>query len=96
MSGRRWTQEEIEYLEEKIGTYTAKSIAKKLGRSFNSVNLKLARMGISGFEGSTDLLTMNTVHKILGVEARTVKSKWASKGCGSSGKETTSASSRKT
>ena len=80
MSGRRWTQEEIEYLEEKIGTYTAKSIAKKLGRSFNSVNLKLARMGISGFEGSTDLLTMNTVHKILGVEARTVKSKWASKG----------------
>lgn len=80
MSGRRWTEEEVKFLEDKIGTFTAKSIAKSLGRSFNSVNLKLSRMGLSGFEGSTDLLTMNTVHNILGVEARTIKGKWASKG----------------
>ena len=44
MAGRRWTQEELQILEDMIGTYTVASIAKKLGRSFDSVNIKLNRM----------------------------------------------------
>ena len=80
MSGKHWTKEEEGILEDMIGTFTAASIARKLGRSFNSVNLKLSRMGLSGFEGSTDLLTMNIVHKMMGVEARTIKGKWADAG----------------
>lgn len=75
-----WTAEEEEFLEEKIGTFTAAQIARRLGRSFSSVNMKLSRMGIGGFRQSTDMLTMNTLHEILGVEARTVKKKWAARG----------------
>lgn len=80
MAGRHWTDAELTKLEEMSGTYTVATIAKSLGRSFSSVNQKINRLGISGFEKSTDLLTMNTVHNILGVDSRTLKGKWASKG----------------
>ena len=80
MAGRRWTQEELEALEKMIGTYTVAIIAKKLGRSFDAVNLKLNRIGLGGFEKSTDLLTMNQVCLMLGVQSRTVKKKWKDKG----------------
>lgn len=80
MAGRRWTQEEMAYLEDHIDTYPVAIIAKRLGRSFDAVNLKLARMGLSGFEKSTDMLTMNQVCIALGVESRTVKKKWVDKG----------------
>ena len=80
MSGRRWTQEELDQLERMSGTYTVATIAKKLGRSFDAVNIKLQRMGLSGFEKSTDLLTMNQMCLMLGVQSRTVKKKWKSKG----------------
>lgn len=80
MGGRRWTPEELEALEEMIGTYTVAVIAKKLGRSFDAVNIKLNRMGLVGFEKSTDLLTMNQVCQMLGVASRTVKKKWRGKG----------------
>lgn len=80
MGGRRWTNEELQTLEEMIGTYTVASIARKLGRSFDSVNIKLNRMGLVGFEKSTDLLTLNQVHQMLGVESRTLKGKWTRKG----------------
>lgn len=80
MAGRRWTQEELQTLEEMIDKYTVATIAKKLGRSFDSVNIKLNRMGLVGFERSTDLLTMNQVCLMLGVQSRTVKKKWQGKG----------------
>lgn len=80
MAGRRWTQEELETMESMIGTFTVASIAKKLGRSFDAVNIKLNRMGLVGFEKSTDLLTMNQVCLMLGVQSRTVKKKWCNKG----------------
>lgn len=80
MSGRRWTEEEIEYLEDAIGSKTVSQIARRLGRSFDSVNLKLNRMGLLGFEKSTDLLTMNQLCIMFGVQSRTVKKKWVGKG----------------
>ena len=80
MGGKRWTQEELQILEDMIGTYTTASIARKLGRSLNSVRIKLNRMGLAGFEKSTDLLTMNQVGLMMGVERRTIKKKWAGKG----------------
>ena len=80
MGGRRWTKEELEILEDKIGTFTVETIARRLGRSFDAVNIKLNRMGLVGFEKSTDLLTLNQVCQMLGVESRTLKGKWARKG----------------
>lgn len=78
MAGRRWTQEEMQYLEDKCGVFTVASIAKHLGRSFDSVNIKLNRMGLQGFEKATDLLTVNQIHFMLGVEHRTIY-RWGSK-----------------
>ena len=80
MAGRRWTEEELVTLEEMIDTHTVEVIARRLDRSFDSVNIKLNRMGLSGFAKSTDLLTMNQVCLMMGVESRTVKKKWCSKG----------------
>lgn len=79
MGGRHWTQEELDKLEDLISIYPVATIAKKLNRSFNSVNLKLHRMGLDGFAKSTDLLTMNQVCLMLGVAWRTVN-RWKSKG----------------
>ena len=56
MGGRRWTNDEIQTLEDMSGTYTVATIARRLGRSFDSVNLKMNRLGILGFEKSTDLI----------------------------------------
>lgn len=80
MSGRRWTEEELTFLEENISSKTVAQIAKLLGRSFASVNIKLNRMGLYGFEKSTDLLTMNQLCIMMGVEHRTVIKKWKAKG----------------
>ena len=80
MSGKRWTEDELSTLESMIDSYTVATIAKKLGRTFDSVNIKLNRMGLSGFEKSTDLLTMNQLCLMIGVQSRTVKKKWKDKG----------------
>ena len=80
MAGRRWTQEELDTLESMLGTYTVASIARKLGRSFDAVNIKLNRMGLVGFEKSTDMLTMNQLCLMFAVDSRTVKTKWQGKG----------------
>lgn len=80
MAGRRWTGEELQTLEDMSGTFTVATIAKRLGRSFDAVNIKLNRLGIAGFEKSTDLLTMNQICIMFGVESRTVKRKWVGNG----------------
>ena len=80
MAGRRWTQEELDSLENMSGTYTVAYIAKRVGRSFAAVNIKLNRMGLAGFERSTDMLTMNQVCLMFGVDSRTIKKKWKGKG----------------
>lgn len=46
MGGRRWTNDEIQTLEDMSGTYTVATIARRLGRSFDSVNLKMNRLCI--------------------------------------------------
>lgn len=80
MGGRRWTQEELDALESMCGTFTVATMAKRLGRSFDAVNIKLNRMGLAGFARSTDLLTLNQASLMLGVERRTFRKKWAGKG----------------
>jgi len=54
---RKWTEEEIRFLEDRWGSISVRSIAKHLGRSINSVKLKAARIGLSDprimFDGIT-------------------------------------------
>lgn len=80
MAGRPWSDEELEMLEDMAGTYTVATIAKRLGRSFAAVNIKMNRIGVCGFEKSTDLLTMNQLCIMFGLQSRTVKKKWRNNG----------------
>lgn len=80
MGGRRWTQEELQMVEEMSSSYTVEMIAKKLGRSFDAVNLKMNELGIPGFRRSTDMLTVNQVSIMFNVQNRTIVTKWKKKG----------------
>ena len=77
---KSWTDEEVEKLEEMLGSFTIESIAKSLGRSFDSVNLKVNRLGLQGFIKTTDFLSTNQVVKLIGVSARTLNKKWVNNG----------------
>lgn len=73
MGGRAWSQEELIRLEELTETYPLATVARKLNRSENAVFLKRQRTGIGGFMANTDMLTRNTLSRILGVENRTIQ-----------------------
>lgn len=45
--GEQWSSEEVEYLKENYGQYTAKFIGKQLGRSEYSVQIKASKIGIN-------------------------------------------------
>lgn len=79
MGGRAWSQEELIRLEELTETYPLATVARKLNRSENAVFLKRQRTGIGGFMANTDMLTRNTLSRILGVENRTIQY-WERKG----------------
>ena len=79
MGGRAWSQEELIRLEELTETYPLATVARKLNRSENAVFLKRQWTGIGGFMANTDMLTRNTLSRILGVENRTLQY-WERKG----------------
>lgn len=67
-----WTDEEIEQLKEMSGKYPLNTVARKLGRTRASVQLKRSRLGIGGLLENTDLITKNMLAWILGVDNRTI------------------------
>ena len=56
---KKWTQEELDFLEEKWGVLSKKLIAKKLNRSLNSVIVKAVRLGLGGYINARDEITLN-------------------------------------
>lgn len=79
MGGRAWSQEDLNRLEELTEKYPLATVARILNRSENAVFLKRQRLGIGGFMANTDMLTRNTLSRILGVENRTIQY-WERKG----------------
>lgn len=79
MGGRAWSQEDLNRLEELTEKYPLATVARILNRSENAVFLKRQRTGIGGFMANTDMLTRNTLSRILGVENRTIQY-WERKG----------------
>jgi hypothetical protein len=51
MTGRRWTQKEIEYLKNQYGKQPAKEIAKTLGRPLRGLYSKAEALGLDGKRG---------------------------------------------
>lgn len=71
-TGRTWTDEEITYLEDNVGVTRVSYIAKKLGRTTCSIELKMKRLGISETKTAAGLITANQLGKILKVDTHAV------------------------
>lgn len=80
MGGKRWTKKDLERLKVLMMDHTATEAAKILGRSRNSVIIKLSRENIGGFEQATDLLMMNQVVTMLGTDRGVIKRNWIPRG----------------
>lgn len=63
---KKWTIEEVEYLEEKWGNMAVGSIARNLGRNINSVTLKARKLGLGSFFESGNLVLLKDVIEALG------------------------------
>ncbi len=63
--GKKWSEEELEYLEDKWGVVSIKGIAKKLNRSVNAVKLKAQRMGLGDARSHFDGITVSQLSLVL-------------------------------
>lgn len=80
VGGRRWTQEELRYLDEHRAYKTAAQIAKRLGRSVSSVSNAMHRYSLCSYRGATDWLSLYEIYQIIGISPETLKRKWQTKG----------------
>ena len=65
----KWKDEEIEFLKDRWGVMGVNGIAKKLGRSYNSICVKAKRLGLSGATLSRDSVNANQLAKALNVDS---------------------------
>lgn len=64
--GKAWTQEEINYLSDKWGTISIKTIAQNLGRTESAVINKKIRLKLGAFLESGEYVTWNQLLKAVG------------------------------
>lgn len=64
---KRWTEQELEFLQEKWGRTSIKALARSLGRSENAVVVKARRMKLGAFLEAGDYITLNQLYIALGV-----------------------------
>lgn len=66
MGTKKWSIEEVEYLEEKWGMTSIPSIAKHLGRSINSVKNKAYKLGLGRFIHQGEYITLHQLITAIG------------------------------
>lgn len=66
--GKTWSRQEEEYLIEKWGSLSVKTIAKNLGRSENAVLVRKNRLGCGAFLQCGEYITWNQLQIALGKE----------------------------
>ncbi|PTY92909.1 hypothetical protein [Heyndrickxia sporothermodurans] len=71
---RGWTEEEIQYLEDRWGSVSIKGIAKNIDRSVNAVKLKANRLGLGDARMHYDGITINQLSLALDVSYSTIRS----------------------
>lgn len=77
-SRRIWTKEDLEYLENKFGTSTVKTIAKHLQKSEDAIIIKAKRLGLGGITVASELLNANQLASAIGVDRKTIH-RWIDK-----------------
>ena len=63
---RNWTQEELNYLMDNWGVIPKTTMAKKLNRSINAINIKKDRLGLGAFLDSGEYVSFNQLLIALG------------------------------
>ncbi|WP_158553352.1 helix-turn-helix domain-containing protein [Peribacillus saganii] len=69
----KWTQQEVNYLQENVGIMKLSSIAKKLERSEQAVLSKMKRLGISNTKAQTGYLTTYELAALLKIDPSTIR-----------------------
>ena len=69
---KEWNTEEIDYLKEHIGVHKITTIAQRMGRSYNSVIIKMNRLGLANTKLQTGYLTLGELGKHLKVHRNTI------------------------
>ena len=79
MVGRKWTDDEIAWVDEHRDRYTTEKMARILKRSVNSVRDMMTIHGMVGVRKASPDLSINQICKMMGVPYRKVK-KWQAAG----------------
>lgn len=67
--GKKWKREEDAYLEEYWGTKSITALAKHLGRSIDSINVRKTRLGLGRFLDNGDYITYSQLlQAVFGIE----------------------------
>lgn len=68
--GKNFTPDEVTYIEEKWGSMSIANIAKKIGRSYDSIKNKSSEMGLTDPRFMGDGITINQLSKALNMDYR--------------------------
>jgi hypothetical protein len=80
---RRWTEEELHFLEDNVGKISLLKIAEKLNRPISGIEIKLKRLGLGNTRLASGKLTANELAKALNIDTHVV-TRWLNE-CGLKG-----------
>lgn len=63
---RFWTESDVDYLEENWGKLSVGTIAKKLGRTVDSIQIKAHKIGLGSWIDCSEYMSFNQLMKTLG------------------------------
>lgn len=79
MSGKRWTEEEMQYLKKWWGRKDRVYIANHLKRPVSGVKNKASSMGLGHFLENSEMINTSEIGKLVGINKSTVRN-WESRG----------------
>lgn len=79
-NARKWTDEEVNYLEDSWGAKSIPAIARKLNRSVEGVKLKAQRIGLTRHIHNGEYITYNQLLMAIGMGETYVRTKFENNG----------------
>lgn len=77
---KKWTEKDIQYLKDKAGEITTKSMARQLRRNCGSIRAKASLLGLQLTKDCTEYLTLTEISKALNVQKSSLSRTWQHKG----------------
>ncbi|WP_195940936.1 hypothetical protein [Romboutsia sp. 1001713B170131_170501_G6] len=81
MENRKWSKEEIEYLQDKWGIDSIKNMAKKFNRTELAIVTKANRLKLGAYLENGDYITFNELLNALSTKPRFLREKLIKNGC---------------